>query len=51
MTFIPAVLTTNDTNNNSTTALGSSGVFTGVGSLTIGFDSIIITLKSNVDSA
>lgn len=51
MTFIPSVLTTNDINNNSTTTLGVSGLFTGVGSLTIGFDSIIITIKSNVDSA
>lgn len=51
MTFIPSVLTTNDTNYNSTTALGSSGVFSGNGSSTIGFDSIIITIKSNVDSA
>ncbi len=51
MTFIPSVLTTNDTNNNSTSTLGSSGVFTGTSSLTVGFDSVIITIKSNVDSA
>lgn len=51
MTFIPAVLTTNDTNNNSIIPLASSGVFTGGGSSTIGYDSVIITIKSNADSA
>ncbi len=51
MTFIPSVLTNNDTNNSSSTTLSSSSSFTGTGSLTTGFDSIIITIQSNVDSS
>jgi hypothetical protein len=51
MTFIPSVLTNNDTNNSSSTTLSSSSSFTGTGSLTTGFDSIIVNIKSNVDSS
>ncbi len=51
MTFIPSVLTTNDANNTSTSTLFSSASFTGSGSLTTGFDNIILPIKSNVDSA
>ncbi len=51
MTFIPSVLTNNDINNSSTSTLSSSAIFTGTGTLTIGFDTIIVTIKSNVDSA
>ncbi len=51
MTFIPSVLTNNDSNNSSTSILSSSAIFTGNGTLTTGFDTIILTIKSDVDSA
>lgn len=51
MTFIPSVLTNNDSNNSTTSTLSSSLSFTGNGTSTTGFDSIILTIKSNVDSA
>ncbi len=51
MTFIPSVLSTNDANNSSTVTLGSGASFTGSGSLTTGFDNIVVIVKSNVDGA
>ncbi len=47
MTFIPSVLTKNDT-NNTTTKTGTS--YTGDSTLVIGYNTIIVTLTSNVDS-
>lgn len=50
MTFIPSVLSNNDSNNTTTSTLNSSSSFIGTSTLTAGFDSIIITIKSDVDS-
>jgi len=47
MTFIPSVLTKNDT-NNTTTKTGTS--YTGDSTLVTGYNTIIVTLTSNVDS-
>ncbi len=51
MTFIPSVLTYDDSNNSSTSTLSSSASFTGNGTSTNGYDTLIITVKSNVDSS
>ncbi len=51
MTFIPSVLTYDDQNNSSTSTLSSSASFTGSGTSTNGYDTLVITVKSNVDSA
>jgi hypothetical protein len=50
MTFIPSVLTSDDANNSITSVLTSSSTFTGTGTLTTGFDTLVLTVKSNVDS-
>ncbi len=50
MTFIPSVLTNDDSNNSTTTLLVSSTSFIGTGTSTNGFDTIILTIKSDVDS-
>ncbi len=51
MTFIPSVLTYDDSNNSSISTLSSSASFTGNGTSTNGYDTLIITVKSNVDSS
>lgn len=53
MTFIPQVLTTNDPNNSTTTLLNPpiGKTFNGTGTLTTGYNSIILTIQSNVGSA
>ena len=48
MTFIPSVLTTNDT-NNSTTLTGQT-TYTGTATLITGYNTILVTLTSNQDS-
>lgn len=48
MTFIPEVQTKTDT-NNSTTVAGSS--FTGSSTVTTGYNTIILSIQSNVDSS
>ncbi len=50
MTFIPSVLTYDDSNNSSITPILSSTSFTGIGSSTNGYNTLIITIKSDVDS-
>jgi hypothetical protein len=47
MTFIPSVLTNSDL-NNTTTATGTS--YIGTGTITTGYNTVYITLTSNVDS-
>lgn len=51
MTFIPEVLTNNDTNNSTATPLLASGTFTGTGTFTAGYNTIILYIKSDVGSA
>jgi hypothetical protein len=46
MTFTPQVLTQT---NNSTTSLASS--FNGISTITTGFNTLILTIQSNVDSS
>ena len=48
MTFTPQVLTQTD-NNNSTSSLASS--FIGTATITTGFNTLILTIQSNVDSS
>lgn len=48
MTFIPSVLTKNDT-NNTTTGTGQTS-YTGTATLITGYNTIIVTLTSNQDS-
>lgn len=50
MTFIPEVLTNNDTNNSSTTLLTANSIFTGTGTSTTGYNTIILYIKSNIGS-
>ena len=50
MTFIPEVLTNNDTNNSSTTLLTANSIFTGTGTSTTGYNTIILYIKSDIGS-
>ncbi len=50
MTFIPEVLTNNDANNSTTSSLLANGTFTGTATSTTGYSTIILYIKSNVNS-
>lgn len=47
MTFIPSILTKNDPNNSTST---TDSNYTGISTLVTGYNKIIVTLTSNVDS-
>lgn len=51
MTFTPSVQSKVDTNNSSATQLLLNGTFTGNGTCTTGYDTLIVTVTTNVDSA
>lgn len=51
MTFTPSVLSKVDTNNTSNVGLGAGGTFTGTGTLTTGYDSVIVTVEVDTPSA
>ena len=49
MTFIPSVLSKTDSNNSSNTSLNNSQTFTGIFTDVVGYNSIVITIKSDKD--
>ncbi len=51
MTYIPSINGTPDTNNSSTSNLGSNGVFTGTSTNVVVYSTILLYITSNVDSA
>ncbi len=51
MTYIPSVLTNTDNNNTSSTLLTSGSTFTGISTITTGYNTILLTIKSDVNSS
>ena len=51
MTFTPSVLSKVDSHNSSQVQLGNGGGFTGTGSSTTGYDTLILTITTDVNSA
>lgn len=51
MTFTPSVLSKVDLHNSTTNQLGNGATFTGTGTSTTGYDTLILTVNTDVDSA
>ncbi len=51
MTFTPEIQTTMDSNNSSTSILTSSSSFTGTSKVTTGYNTLILTIQSDVNSS